>query len=106
MAYFVLVHNRYWRLLTSAHARGRRYFHVVLAQRRLQLVQQACCTGHVTTEAITDTHCKLGCRLAIANDFKVMVESCDLIDLGHWDVHQLGQGHQMTLLQTTVKVID
>jgi hypothetical protein len=44
--------------------------------------------------------------IAILNDFKVMVERGHLIHLGHGDVHQFGQSHQVTLMQATVRVIE
>jgi len=36
----------------------------------------------------------------------VMIKRGDFIDLGHREIHQLGQGHQMALAKTTVRVVD
>ena len=102
----MLMHNGNRRLFTTAHAGGFNHFDIVSAKGCPQLAKQTCRTRHVATEPIADPHRELWRLLAIPNNFEVMIEGGHFVHLGHGDVHQLGQGHQVPLVQTSVGVVD
>ena len=66
-------------------------------------------TCQLAAEAITHPHRDLrggGSFIGIAlNHFKVMIESRNLIHLGHGDVHLLGQRHDVAVVQGAVGVV-
>ena len=106
MSYFVLVHHRHWRLFTTPHTGRCNHFDIACTQGFTQLIEQRRCASHVTTEAIAHANCELRCLLTLANDFKVMVEGGHLIHLSQRNVHEFGQGHQMTLMQAAMVIVD
>ena len=76
-----------------------------MAQQRGQARQNVPGACHLTGRAVTDANGQRWCRVVVVPDLEVVVETGDFKDLGHGDIHFVGQRHQVALEQCTVLVV-
>lgn len=102
----LLMHHGHWRLLAAPNARRLNDTHLGVAMEALHLGQQSFRPGQGTTQARAHAHGELGGLLAVAKHLKVVIESGDLIDLHHRELHPIGQGHKVRVAQAPFGILD
>ena len=93
-------------LLAAPDARGSHHTHIGAAQQGRQARKQVLRAGEFTAEAVTHTHREAGRSRITAHDLEVVVETGDLVDLGHGNLHLTGQRHQVAVMQARPGVVD
>ena len=102
----VLVHHHGRGLFAASNAGGGDHAHVVAAQNSGQARQQVLRTGQRAAQAVAHAHREAWGRGVAFKHFKVVVEGGHLIDLGHRNVHLLGQCHQVAVVQSAKTVVE
>ena len=94
------------RLLAASEARRRNYAHPV-AQRAPQFADQLICAAKRARQRLADAHRQCRRRfVAFLGDVEVVIESGDLVDFGHCELHLARQCNDMRRRDATVAILD
>ena len=101
-----LINHRDRRLLAAPDAGRCNDPEIGSAQQGGKALEQLFAPREYATQATAYPNGQCGGLAIAADDVEVMIKCSNFIDLGHREIHQLGQGHQMAFAKTTVRVVD